>query len=76
MPRPEAAEKKYPEWEEYRSTLLRSFLNGFSLCRENNVVWQDDFWGADLKVKNPEPRQGVHDDRKWSFSAEGEITVR
>lgn len=87
MPRPESAEKKYPAWEEYRSTLLKSFLNGFSLCRESSMVWQDDFWGVDLKVKDPEPRQGVHkfidgvrrqemDDRKWSFSAEGEITVR
>ena len=87
MPRPEAAEKKYPAWEEYRSTLLKSFLNGFSLCQESSVVWQDDFWGLDMKVKEPEPRQGVHkfidgvrqegmDDRKWSFSAEGEITIR
>ena len=87
MPRPEAAEKKYPEWEEYRSTLLRSFLNGFSLSRESSIVWQDDVWGPELKVKDPEPRQGVHkfidgvrqeerDDRKWSFSAEGKITVK
>jgi len=39
--RPESAEKKYPAWEEYRSTLLKSFLNGFSLCRESSVVWQE-----------------------------------
>lgn len=87
LPRPESAEKKYPEWEEYRVLNLKYFLNGFSLSAVSSIVWQDDYWGNGRDPKEPEPRQGVHkyidgekqpemDDRKWSFSIDGDIIVK
>ena len=72
-PKPKNAPKSCAEWEDYRSTYLYDFLNGFSLTSENRILWRDLETPISKEVSKAQPRINTKDDRRWRFVAEEDI---
>lgn len=72
-PKPKNAPKSCAEWEDYRSTYLYDFLNGFSLTSDNRILWKDLEIGNTKAISKAQPRIHTQDDRRWRFVAEEDI---
>lgn len=71
--KPKSAPKSCKEWEDYRSTYLYDFLNGFSLTQENRITWVDKEIGKSRTVSEPTFRINAAT-KKWRFCATEDIS--
>lgn len=71
--KPKSAPKSCKNWEDYRSTYLYDFLNGFSLTRENKITWADREIGKTRTVSEPTFRINATT-KKWRFCATEDIS--
>lgn len=71
--KPKSAPKKCKDWEDYRSTYLYDFLNGFSLTNENRILWIDEEIGKEKSVNGPFVRINAKA-RDWKFDAAEDIS--